>query len=59
MNLCRHTIQESLLRRILKLVPMESLQAIYEYLVESHPLAIPLQIGLHTGLRVSKVSGLF
>ena len=30
-----------------------------KYLGEGHPLAIPFHIGLHTGLRVSEVSGLF
>lgn len=42
----------------LKIIPMENLKRINEYLVEGHPLAIPFHIGLHTGLRVSEVCGL-
>lgn len=42
----------------LKILPMESLKKIQEYLSEDHPLYIPFQIGLHTGLRVSEVCGL-
>lgn len=43
----------------LKILPVESLKKINDYLTEGHPLDIPFQIGLHTGLRVSEVCGLF
>lgn len=43
----------------LKILPIGSLKKISAYLTEGHPLYIPFHIGLHTGLRVSEVSGLF
>lgn len=42
----------------LKILPMYKLKKINSYLTEDHPLYIPFQIGLHTGLRVSEVCGL-
>lgn len=42
----------------LKILPMETLRKITEYLEEGHPLAIPFHLGLHTGMRVSEVCGL-
>lgn len=43
----------------LKILPVESIQKITDYLEEGHPLQIPFLIGLHTGMRVSEVCGLF
>lgn len=42
----------------LKILPVESLRKINNYLTEGHPLEIPFRLGLHTGLRVSEVCGL-
>ncbi|WP_338652703.1 site-specific integrase [Sporosarcina psychrophila] len=42
----------------LKILTVDCIRRISEYLTEGHPLAIPFQLGLHTGLRVSEVCGL-
>lgn len=42
----------------LKILPMDTLRKITNYLEEGHPLAIPFHLGLHTGMRVSEVCGL-
>lgn len=42
----------------LKILPMETLRKITDYLEEGNPLAIPFHLGLHTGMRVSEVCGL-